>query len=156
MLRAASWAAAHHERRALCSHADAEAVGRGLGSPRPRIADAAAALCGTPHSSCHKSIDARAHHRFHGELMLRVLCCRRSTTVALFKPAPECRLLVVYQWLGGHYSGWQLGPHCSVEAWCAADAWAFRWCVVKASQEARMSCLVVSIARETLPIAVPL
>ena len=87
VLRAASWAAAHHERRALCSHADAEAVGRGLGSPRPRVADAAAALCGTPRGSCHKSIDARAHHRFDGGLMVFVLCCRRSTTVALFKPA---------------------------------------------------------------------
>jgi hypothetical protein len=58
VLRAASWAAAHHERRALFSHADAEAVRRGLGSPRPRVADAAAALCGTPRGSCHKSIDA--------------------------------------------------------------------------------------------------
>jgi hypothetical protein len=56
-------------------HADAEAVGRGLGSPRPRVADAAAALCGTPRGSCHKSIDAHAHHRFDGGLMVLVLCC---------------------------------------------------------------------------------
>ena len=87
----------------------------------------------------------------------------RSCCVAVDPPGlhysnpPECRLLVVDQWLGGHDSAWQLGPQCSVEAWCAADAWAFRWCVVmKASQEARMSCHVVSIAREMLPIAVPL
>ena len=67
------------------------------------------------------------------------LCCVAEDPRRLhYSNPPECRLLVVYQWLGGHYSGWQLGPHCSVEAWCAADAWAFRWCVVKASQEARI------------------
>jgi hypothetical protein len=84
--------------RCLCSHAvaDTEAMGRGLGGPRPRIADAAAALCGTPRCSCHKSIDARAHHRFNGGLMVLVLCCRRSTTVALFKPV---RMLVGF-WFG--------------------------------------------------------
>ena len=87
VLRAASWAAAHHERRALCSHADAEAVGRGFGSPRPRIPDAAVALCATPRGSCYDVIFLRAHHRFHWGLMAHVRCCSRSTEVALCKPA---------------------------------------------------------------------
>ena len=51
------------------------------------------------------------------------LCCVAEDPPRLhYSNPPECRLLVVSQWLGGHYSGWQLGPHCSVEAWCAADA----------------------------------
>ena len=54
------------------------------------------------------------------------LCCVAEDPRRLhYSNPPECRLLVVYQWLGGHYSGWQLGPHCSVEAWCAADGMGF-------------------------------
>ena len=40
------------------------------------------------------------------------LCCVAEDPRRLhYSNPPECRLLVVYQWLGGHYSGWQLGPH---------------------------------------------
>ena len=55
----------------------------------------------------------------------------RSCCVAVDPPGlhysnpPECRLLVVDQWLGGHDSAWQLGPQCPVEAWCAADGMGF-------------------------------
>ena len=84
---AASSAAAHHERRTVCRHAAADAVGRRFGSPRRRIMDAAAAHCSAQRRSCSKSTCARGHHRFQWGLIEFVLGCSRSTRSAPFKPA---------------------------------------------------------------------
>ena len=54
------------------------------------------------------------------------LCCVAEDPRRLhYSNPPECRLLVVSQWHGGHLLWLAAGSSCSVEAWCAADAWAF-------------------------------